>query len=87
MDHCHKTGLIRGLLNPMTNKFLVDNEVTLRAMLAYILDPPAPHALGGKVFGLLGQAKHKRKMRYGPDGSPTPHPRTQNPVSQKGTPK
>src|ERR1019366_9705337 len=39
LDHCHKTGLVRGLLNPITNKFLVDDEKRLLAMLAYIKNP------------------------------------------------
>lgn len=75
LDHCHKTGKLRGLLNPMTNKFLVDDEKKLMAMLAYIQNPPAPIALGETVFGLLGRAQHKKKMRYGPDGSATPQVR------------
>ena len=75
LDHDHRTGKIRGLLNPITNKFLVDDEARLIAMLVYIQNPPAPHALGETVYGVLGQAKHKKKMRYGPSGDPTPHPR------------
>jgi len=75
MDHDHKTGLVRGLLNPMTNKFLVDNEQKLLAMLHYIQNPPAPQALGEKVFGLVGQAMNKKKMLYGPEGTATPLPR------------
>ncbi len=76
LDHDHKTGLIRGLLNPLTNKFLVDNAAKLKAMLAYIENPPAPAALGETVYGLMGLAKHKKKMRYGPKGDPYPHSRT-----------
>jgi Recombination endonuclease VII len=72
LDHDHHTGLVRGLLNPMTNRYLVDNEKKLIAMLLYIQHPPAPQALGETVYGILGQAKHKKKMRYGPDGSPMP---------------
>ena len=75
LDHDPRTGKIRGLLNPMTNKLLVDDEDRLIAMLLYIQHPPAPQALGETVYGVMGQAKHKKKMRYGPEGSPTPQPR------------
>lgn len=75
LDHCHKTGKLRGLLNPLSNRFLVDNLVKLKAMQAYIEDPPAPHALGETVYGLIGKAQIKKKMLYGPSGSPTPQPR------------
>lgn len=75
LDHCHKTGLVRGLLNPITNKFLVDDVTKLEAMLKYLQNPPAPAALGERVFGLMGQAKHKKQMKYGPDGGPVPMPR------------
>jgi hypothetical protein len=75
LDHDHKTGKVRGLLNPITNKFLVDDEQRLLAMLKYIQNPPAPLALGETVFGLIGQAKTKKKMLYGPHGTPNPQPR------------
>ncbi len=75
VDHCHKTGLIRGMLNPLTNKFLIDDVMRLQASIAYLLNPPAPHALGGKVYGLLGKAQLKKVMKYGPDGAPEPQPR------------
>ena len=69
LDHDHRTGLVRGLLNPITNKFLCDDREKLLAMLAYIEDPPAPIALGEKVYGLMGQAKiTKKNKRYGPEG-------------------
>lgn len=76
MDHCHKSGLIRGMLNPMTNKFLIDNIAILQASIAYLLDPPAPRALGGPVYGLIGKAKIKKIMKYGPLGSLEPLPRS-----------
>jgi len=75
MDHDHRDGLIRGLLNPMTNKFLVDDIEKLHAMLAYLKNPPAVAALGAPVYGLLGKAKLKKVMRYGPHGTPDPQPR------------
>jgi hypothetical protein len=85
LDHDHRTGLIRGLLNPMTNKFLVDDEEKLIAMLLYIQHPPAPQALGEIVYGVMGQAKHKKKMRYGPDGSSTPQLRTAYAKEKEGS--
>jgi len=75
LDHDHKTGLIRGMLNPLTNKFLIDNVDILRASIAYLLDPPAVRALGGPVYGLIGKAQIKKKMLYGPAGTLTPQPR------------
>ena len=74
-DHDHKTGLIRGLLNPMTNKLLIDNRQTLINTLKYLENPPAVAALGEEVFGLIGRAKKKRVMLYGPKGTKEPRPR------------
>ena len=74
-DHCHSTGLVRGLLNPMTNKRLVDNITVLKRTLDYLSNPPAVAALGEKVYGLMGKAQRKRKPRYGPAGTVQPHPR------------
>lgn len=75
MDHDHRDGKLRGLLNPLTNKLLIDDEKKLAAMLDYIRHPPAPLALEETVYGVLGRARHKKKMRYGPDNTPEPHPR------------
>lgn len=84
LDHDHKTGLVRGLLNPITNKFLCDDREKLLAMLAYIDNPPGPLALGEKVYGLMGQAKiNKKKKLYGPKGSPTRQPRKAKDESQE----
>lgn len=74
LDHDHRTGLVRGLLNPMTNKFLIDKIDILKASIAYLEHPPAVTALG-RVYGVIGKAKKKKKMLYGPDGSPEPQPR------------
>lgn len=75
VDHCHKTGLIRGLLNPITNKLLVDDQKRLRAMLNYIESPPAIKALG-KVYGVMGRANKKAKnLRYGPPSAEFPRGR------------
>jgi hypothetical protein len=75
LDHRHVDGLVRGMLNPLTNKFLQDNVDRLRRSIAYLLNPPAVHALGGPVYGLIGKAKLKKVMKYGPDGSSEPQPR------------
>ena len=72
MDHCHTTGLVRGLLNPITNRKLVDNIALLKATLAYLENPPAPQALEEKVYGLIGRAQNKKKMLYGPSKTPQP---------------
>jgi hypothetical protein len=78
MDHDHRTGLVRGLLNPMTNKVLVDDIAWLEKALEYLKEPPATVALGEEVYGLVGKAQRKRKMLYGPDKRERPmerHPR------------
>jgi len=83
-DHRHSDGLVRGLLNPITNKLLAaaerligpDVEAGIERLRCYLLKPPAPRALGEPVFGLLGQARVKGKMRYGPDGRRVPKDRT-----------
>lgn len=76
LDHDHRTGLVRGLLNPFTNKYLVDDFATLWATMKYLHAPPAVAALGEPVYGLLGKAQRKRKMLYGPDGRPDPQVRS-----------
>lgn len=75
LDHDHKTGLARGLLNPMTNNLLRDDTRILINTLKYLENPPAVAALGEKVYGLIGRAKRKKVMVYGPDGRKTPLPR------------
>src|SRR5579859_1765707 len=80
LDHDHTSGLCRGLLNPMTNKLLIDKRDVLIATLKYLENPPAVAALGEEVYGLLGRAKRKKRMVYGPDGSPTPRPRKRLPA-------
>lgn len=75
-DHDHKTGLIRGKLDWRLNRAygmiesICRNQTAdiLRALAEYHEHPPAELALGKKVYGLLGQAKYKKKMVY---GSPT----------------
>jgi flagellar biosynthesis/type III secretory pathway chaperone len=59
----------------MTNKLLIDNKQTLINTLKYLENPPAVAALGEKVYGLIGKAKRKKRMLYGPDGATEPHRR------------
>ena len=68
LDHDHRNGLVRGLLNPFTNKYLIDDLDILRASIRYLENPPAVLALNEKVYGLIGKAQRKKKMLYGPDG-------------------
>lgn len=69
-DHCHATGLIRGVLDWHINRGLSwfnDDPVLLRAAASYLEKPPAIEALGSRRYGLIGKAKSgKRKMVYGP---------------------
>lgn len=70
VDHDHRTGLIRGLLSPFSNKGLAyfnDDPYELRAAATYLESPPALVALGHKVYGLIGQARNKKVMVYGSD--------------------
>jgi hypothetical protein len=67
-DHCHDTGLIRGLLTPWANKglaFFDDDPQQLRRAADYLENPPAVRALGREVYGLVGRAQRKKKMVYG----------------------
>ena len=73
-DHNHKTGLIRGLLDFRINRaygvlekaFPENTAEVLRALAVYHEQPPAVIALRAKKYGLIGQAKYKKKMVYGP---------------------
>jgi hypothetical protein len=68
VDHDHKTGLIRGLLSPWSNKglaFFDDDPIQLARACDYLENPPAAAALGREVYGLLGKARRKQKMIYG----------------------
>lgn len=68
VDHCHRTGMFRGLLSPWANKglaFFDDDPFLLRRAATYLESPPAIEALGRRVYGLLGRAKRKKTMIYG----------------------
>lgn len=68
VDHDHKTGRIRGLLDWKINQALEafkDDPNLLRRAADYLENPPAPRILGKETFGLLGRAKIKKVMIYG----------------------
>lgn len=83
-DHDHKTGLIKGILDWRINKgygllekACPDNlREVLLALAEFQARPPAITVLGEKRYGLIGLAKKKKVMIYGPPIS-----------SHKGTPK
>jgi hypothetical protein len=76
-DHDHANGLIRGRIDFRLNRALgliegaggVLAPDILRALAHYLEHPPAVLAIG-KKFGLIGQAKVKRKMVYGSENGP-----------------
>lgn len=73
-DHNHTSGLIRGRLAYLINKALGVFECSykertptiLRALADYLENPPATQVLGEPRYGLIGRAKVKKKMIYGP---------------------
>lgn len=73
-DHNHRTGLIRGRLDWRVNRAYGllekarpnDLPQVLRALADFHENPPAIAALGEERYGLIGAAKYKKKMVYGP---------------------
>lgn len=69
-DHCHKTGLVRGIIDWRLNRalaFFKDDSALLRAAADYLDNPPAVTALGAPRYGLIGRAKQgKKNPKYGP---------------------
>jgi len=68
VDHCHATGLTRGLVCWRCNSALSKlNDQAARAYRAwqYLTDPPATKALGEQRFGRTGRVttKQPRKRR------------------------
>lgn len=53
VDHCHKTGIVRGLLCKMCNKRLLpaarDNIDRLQRAIVYLTDPPATQVIGERI--------------------------------------
>lgn len=80
LDHDHKTGMIRGVLDWRVNRALgiienafKENTVyVLQTLARYIANPPALAVLGGPRYGLIGQAKNKKVMIYGSPEGPLP---------------
>jgi hypothetical protein len=70
VDHCHKTGRIRGLLCWHCNRAIGiarDNAAAMTRLGTYLLRPSAPAALGVETYGLIGKAKASKKVKvYGP---------------------
>lgn len=61
-DHCHTTGLVRGLLCFRCNKalgYFSDLINLVQCGVAYLLDPPATAALGEARYGLPGRVGTK----------------------------
>ena len=76
LDHRHSDGLVRGLLNWDTNKFLYTFERADKGQFGvlseYLRNPPAVKAIGVR-YGQVGRYKKKAKnRRYGPNGSVAP---------------
>src|SRR5271170_2535519 len=76
IDHCHKTGITRGLLcwrcNGAIGKFQ-DDPVLLRTAAFYLLNHPVELCLGRKVYGLPGRVTTslaRRKMLARKSGLP-----------------
>jgi hypothetical protein len=69
VDHCHRTGRIRGLLCWLCNRaigLLRDNAKAAANLGKYLTAPTAPAALGHETFGLIGRAMASKKVKvYG----------------------
>jgi hypothetical protein len=79
VDHCHRTGLVRGLISWDVNRSLAafrDNPAWLRAAADYLENPPVTAALGVPVYGVMGSVTKKAKnRRYGPYNTVGPQAR------------
>lgn len=79
VDHRHSDGFIRGRLEWRINRAYgmleqvcpTNLPALLHALALYHEHPPAEQALGEKRYGLIGQAKMKKKMLYGPPATET----------------
>ena len=64
IDHCHKTGLVRGLLCWPCNRALGNSDVNwLVDAMWYLQNPPATDALGEERYGSKGRSTNKVATR------------------------
>lgn len=79
IDHDHKTGLVRGLIDWKINQALQgfsDSPELLRRAADYLENPTVTQALGEPVYGVMGRISNKAAgRRYGPAKTKTPQPR------------
>jgi hypothetical protein len=66
IDHCHATGLVRGVLCAWCNQGLAkfrDDVYRLERAVKYLYNPPASQALGEHRFGTKGRVTNKAATR------------------------
>src|SRR5208337_1018801 len=78
VDHCHKSGLIRGLLCWHCNRAIGtfrDDQWRIAMAFVYLFTPPAVAALGERLYGVVSRVKKKAKNRTLGDSSLDDHHR------------
>ncbi len=66
VDHCHKTGLIRGLLCMFCNRAISlfrDDLERFKNVISYLENPPTTQALKEEKYGLKGRVSNKASTR------------------------